>query len=407
MHILCRDKSDPSRDSSQPHVRAHATPVAATIVTSDYPLPLTPRCSVCHIRPFYPAQLHHLITHRATTSMSTVLKQTIGRTYLLHSSFSGARALSGKSGHSIDDIQKGFKGYFVHKNLMGLNPKLKPVGDLKGKTVFVSGGSRGIGLAIAVRAAQDGANVVIAAKTAEPHPNLPGTIFTAAAACEAAGAEKAMAIQMDLRDEASVESAFKMAAEEFGGIDILVNNASAIHIEPSETVDMKRYDLMHGINGRGTFLASKLAIPYLKKGNNAHILNLSPPLDSTLGNPIWFKLTGTAYITAKLSMSLQVLGLSAELRQNGIGVNGLWPRTTIATAAVQNMLGGDDMMDRSRTPEIMGDAAHAIFCSDAKRNTGQFWVDDEVMVGTGTHDLKKYRVNPEIEEHELIPDFFV
>ena len=312
------------------------------------------------------------------------------------------------AGHDVDALAASFKGYYVHKNMLMPDPKLKQTNDVKGKTAFISGGSRGIGLDIAKKLAAGGANVVLAAKTVEEQKNLPGTIFTAAEECNAlGGGGKAIPIQMDLRNEESVQAAFDKTIEEFGSLDILVNNASAIHIEPSETIDMKRYDLMHSINGRGTFLATKLAIPHLKKGENSHVLTLSPPLDSTLSVPNWFKLTGTAYITAKLQMSLQVVGMSAELREHGIGCNGLWPRTTIATAAVKNMLGGQKMIDKSRTPEIMGDAAYAIFCSDSKRNTGNFWVDDEVLVSVGTRDFSKYRVNQDTPEHELIPDFFV
>ena len=311
------------------------------------------------------------------------------------------------AGHDVDALAASFKGYYVQKNLLQPNPKLKQRHDVKGKTAFISGGSRGIGLDIAKKLAAAGANVVIAAKTVTEQPNLPGTIYTAAEECESLGGGKALPIQMDLRKEESVHAAFDETSSKFGSLDILVNNASAIHIEPSETIDMKRYDLMHSINGRGTFLATKLAIPYLKEGDNSHVLTLSPPLDSTLSVPNWFKLTGTAYITAKLQMSLQVVGMSAELREHGIACNGLWPRTTIATAAVKNMLGGEKMIAKSRTPEIMGDAAHAIFCSDSTRNTGNFWVDDEVLVSVGVRDFTKYRVNPDTPEHELIPDFFV
>jgi citronellol/citronellal dehydrogenase len=311
------------------------------------------------------------------------------------------------AGHSVDELAASFRGYYVHKNLLTPNPKLKQTKDVKGKTAFISGGSRGIGLDIAKKLCAAGANVVLAAKTVEPQKNLPGTIFTAAKECEELGGGKALPIQMDLRNEENVQAAYDKTIEEFGSLDILVNNASAIHIESSETIDMKRYDLMHSINGRGTFLATKLAIPHLKKGENSHVLTLAPPLDATLSVPNWFKLTGTAYITAKLQMSLQVVGMSAELREHGIGCNGLWPRTTIATAAVKNMLGGQEMIDKSRTPEIMGDAAHAIFCSDSTKNTGNFWVDDEVLVNVGVRDLSKYRVNQDTPEHELIPDFFV
>lgn len=277
-----------------------------------------------------------------------------------------------------------YKGYYVQKSL-GLNesnPKLKKATkDLKGKTVFISGGSRGIGLAIALRAARDGANVAIAAKTVDPHPTLDGTIYTAAKKCEEVGG-KALAIQCNIQDESSVESAINKTIDEFGGLDILINSASAIHIQPSESITMKRYDLMHSINSRGTFMTTKYAIPHLKQSKNAHILTLAPPMDA-LSQPRWFTMAGTAYTTAKFAMSLQVLGFCAELAGNNIAVNGLWPRTTIATAAVKNILGGDDMMQYSRTPDIMSDAAHVILCSNSKVNTGNFWIDDEVLVGSG------------------------
>lgn len=230
----------------------------------------------------------------------------------------------------------------------------------------------------------------------------------------------------NIQNEDNVRDAIQQAVNKFGGIDILVNSASAIHIEPSENISMKRYDLMHSINGRGTFLVSKYAIPYLKKSSNGHIITMAPPIQ-TVDQPHWFRQAGTAYTSAKLQMSLQVIGLSAELCGNHlpnsthVGVNGLWPRTTIATAAIQNILGDDNMMRRSRSAEIMADAAYAIMCSDNKRNTGNFWIDDEVMVGTGlcwfilllsylsvgAVDLSKYRIDPNLAEHELCPDLFV
>jgi citronellol/citronellal dehydrogenase len=232
----------------------------------------------------------------------------------------------------------------------------------------------------------------------------------------------------NIQNEENVKEAIEKSVERFGGIDVLVNCASAIHIQGSEAISMKRYDLMHSINGRGTFLVSKYAIPHLKKSSNGHIITLAPPIH-TVDHPNWFRQAGTAYTTAKLQMSLQVIGLSAELRGNGkspehVAVNGLWPRTTIATAAVQNILGGDDMMRRSRTAEIMADAAYVLMCSDSRRNTGNFWIDDEVMVGTGSShhhspplspscttvgavDLSKYRVDQSLPEHDLCPDLFV
>jgi citronellol/citronellal dehydrogenase len=271
--------------------------------------------------------------------------------------------------------------------------------NLAGKTLFVTGGSRGIGLAIALRAARDGANIAIAAKTAEPHPKLEGTIHSAAEAIEKAGG-KALPMQVDIREDAAVEAALAATAERFGGIDIIVNNASAIHLAPTATIEMKRFDLMHQINARGSFLVSKLAIPYLMKAANPHILMLSPPLDM---QEKWFA-PHTAYSMAKFGMSLVVLGLAGELRKAGIAVNALWPRTTIATAAVRNLLGGDAMIRASRKPEIMGDAAHAIFIKPAREFTGRFLIDDTFLSGEGIRDFEHYRVDPSVK---LQPDFFV
>jgi citronellol/citronellal dehydrogenase len=270
---------------------------------------------------------------------------------------------------------------------------------LKGKTLFVSGGSRGIGLAIAVRAARDGANVAIAAKTAEPHPKLKGTIYSAAEEIRAAGG-KALPVLCDIRDEGQVIAAIDQTVAEFGGIDICVNNASAISLTDSQGTDMKRFDLMMGINTRGTFMVSKYCIPHLKKAPNPHILMLSPPLDL---QPKWFQ-HSTAYTLAKFGMSLCVLGLSAELKSAGVAVNALWPRTTIATAAVGNLLGGDAMMRASRTPEIMGDAAYTIFTRSAREFTGQFCIDDKVLFDSGVRDFEPYRVDPTVA---LMSDFFV
>jgi citronellol/citronellal dehydrogenase len=270
---------------------------------------------------------------------------------------------------------------------------------LKGKTLFITGASRGIGLAIALRAARDGANIAIAAKTAEPHPKLEGTIYTAAKEIEAAGG-KALPIACDIRFEDQVQAAVDQTASAFGGIDICVNNASAISLTPSTATDMKRYDLMHGINARGTFLVSKTCIPYLKKGANPHILMLSPPLDM---NVKWFA-PHVAYSMAKFNMSIIALGLSGELKGDGIAVNTLWPRTTIATAAVKNLLGGDALMRMSRTPEIMGDAAHVILTQDSKAFTGRFSIDDTLLYEHGVKDFDRYRVDP---ASDLAPDFFV
>jgi citronellol/citronellal dehydrogenase len=272
-------------------------------------------------------------------------------------------------------------------------------GTLGGKTLFITGASRGIGLAIALRAARDGANIAIAAKTAEPTPKLEGTIYTAAREVEAAGG-KALPLVCDIRFEDQVQAAVTKTVETFGGIDICVNNASAISLTPSTATEMKRYDLMHGINARGTFLASKTCIPHLEKAANPHILMLSPPLDMA---PKWFA-PHVAYSMAKFNMSIIALGLSGELKGKGIAANTLWPRTTIATAAVKNLLGGDELMRRSRTPEIMGDAAHLILTQDAKTFTGRFCIDDTLLYEHGVRDFEKYRVDKSVE---LAPDFFV
>ena len=271
--------------------------------------------------------------------------------------------------------------------------------SLKGKTLFITGGSRGIGLAIALRAAADGANIAIAAKTVEPHPKLEGTIFTAAKEIEAAGG-KALPLACDIRFEEQVQAAVEQTVKTFGGLDICVNNASAISLTHAVATDMKRYDLMHGINARGTFLVSKTCIPHLKKAANPHILMLSPPLDM---DPKWFA-PHVAYTMAKFNMSIVALGLSGELKGDGIAVNTLWPRTTIATAAVKNLLGGDALMRMSRRPEIMGDAAHLIFTQDAKTFTGRFCIDDTLLYEHGARDFEKYRVDPATD---LAPDFFV
>jgi citronellol/citronellal dehydrogenase len=270
---------------------------------------------------------------------------------------------------------------------------------LAGKTLFITGASRGIGLAIGLRAARDGANVVIAAKTAEPHPKLQGTIYTAAEEIEKAGG-KALPLVVDVRDEDAVAAAVGKAVETFGGLDIVVNNASAIQLTPTTQTDMKRFDLMHQINTRGTYMVSKYAIPHLAKAVNPHILMLSPPLDM---KEKWFA-PHLAYSMAKFGMSLVVLGLAGELRQQGIAVNALWPRTTIATAAVQNLLGGDSLMRASRTPEIIADAAYCIFSKPSKSFTGHFLIDDTFLAGEGVTDFDRYRVDP---SQRLFVDFFV
>jgi citronellol/citronellal dehydrogenase len=270
---------------------------------------------------------------------------------------------------------------------------------LAGKTLFITGASRGIGLAIALKAARDGANVVIAAKTAEPHPKLPGTIHTAASEIEAAGG-RALPLVVDVRDEEGVKAAIVRSVETFGGIDIVVNNASAISLTPTTQTEMKRFDLMHQINTRGTFMVSKYAIPHLERAENPHILMLSPPLDL---KERWFA-PHLAYSIAKYGMSLCVLGLAGELRDRGIAVNALWPRTTIATSAVQNLLGGDAIIRASRTPEIIADAAHRVFLKPARTFTGNFLIDDTFLAEEGITDFSRYRVDPSVP---LQPDFFV
>src|SRR6187401_9118 len=261
--------------------------------------------------------------------------------------------------------------------------------SLKGKTLFITGASRGIGLAIALKAARDGANITVAAKTETPHPKLPGTIHSAAEEIEKAGG-KALPLVVDVREEETVKKALDQTAAHFGGIDIVVNNASAIQLTPVAQNDMRRFDLMHQINARGTFMVSKHAIPHLLKAENPHILMLSPPLDM---KEKWFA-GHTAYSIAKFGMSLVVLGLAGELRPKGIAVNALWPRTTIATSAIKNLLGGDRVMTMSRTPEIVADAAYAIFLKPAKSFTGHFLIDDSFLAGEGITDFEPYRAMP-------------
>ncbi|XP_058064571.1 hydroxysteroid dehydrogenase-like protein 2 [Anopheles bellator] len=273
-------------------------------------------------------------------------------------------------------------------------------GKLAGRTLFITGASRGIGKAIALRAAQDGANVVVAAKTADPHPKLPGTIYTAAKEIEAAGG-KALPCVVDVRDEAAVRTAVQNAVAKFGGIDIVVNNASAIALTPTEQTDMKRYDLMHQINSRGTFLVSKECIPYLRKSNHAHILNISPPLNMA---PHWFS-NHVAYTMAKYGMSMCVLGMAKELEAANIAVNALWPRTAIHTAAME-MLTGKESDQFSRKPEIMADAAYAILSKEPRHQTGKFLIDDEVLQAEGITDIKQYACVP-ANADKLMPDFFL
>jgi citronellol/citronellal dehydrogenase len=273
---------------------------------------------------------------------------------------------------------------------------------LAGKRIFITGGSRGIGLAIGLRAAADGASIAIAAKTSDPNPKLPGTIHTAAAEIEAAGG-KALAIQCDLRDELQIEAAVSQAAEAFGGIDILINNASAINLTRTDATPAKRFDLMFDVNVRGTFLTSQAALPHLRKsgaeGRNPHILNLSPPLSM---KPIWFK-NHVAYTMAKYGMSMCVLGMAEEFKRDGIAVNALWPRTVIDTAALQMIPGIDALAGRK--PEILADAAYIIFNRPAAECTGNFFVDDELLASEGITDLEKYSVTPGTKD--FLYDFFL
>ena len=271
--------------------------------------------------------------------------------------------------------------------------------SLKNRTLFVSGASRGIGLAIAKRAAKDGANIILAAKTAEPHPKLPGTIYTAAEEIIEEGGQ-ALPVICDIRDEENVRNAVNKGIDEFGGIDICVNNASAIQLTGTLQTDMKRYDLMNQINSRGTFLVSKVCLPHLLNSDNPHILNLSPPLDM---DPKWFG-PHVAYTMAKFGMSLCVLGMAEEFKEEGVAVNALWPRTAVATAAIKNALGGDSVMNISRSPEIMADAAYVILTKDSREFTGNFCIDDNLLADNGVTDFSQYA---EVPFSELAPDFFV
>jgi citronellol/citronellal dehydrogenase len=264
--------------------------------------------------------------------------------------------------------------------------------DLAGKTIVMSGGSRGIGLAIALRAARDGANVALLAKTDQPHPRLKGTIHSAAQEIEAAGGH-ALPIVGDVRNDDAVCDAVERAAERFGGIDIVVNNASAIDVSPSTTIAMKRYDLMQDVNTRGTFLLSRTCVPYLREAENPHVLTLSPPLSL---DPKWYG-PHLAYTLAKFGMSMCTLGMSVEHAEAGIAFNSLWPRTIIATAAVQNLLGGDAAMARSRRPEIVADAAHHILTRPARTTTGNYFIDDEVLAQAGVTDLSPYAYVPDAD----------
>jgi citronellol/citronellal dehydrogenase len=271
---------------------------------------------------------------------------------------------------------------------------------LAGKTMLISGASRGIGLAIAKRIAADGGNVALVAKTAEPHPKLQGTVYTAAEEIEAAGGH-ALPIVGDVRDEDSVLGAVAQTVEKFGGIDICVNNASAINLVGTENLEMKRYDLMQDINTRGTFLFSKACLPHLREAENPHVLTLSPPIDQ-ITKAEWFK-DFPAYAIAKFGMSLCTLGMAEEFKEAGIAFNSLWPRTIIATAAIENVAGGPEAMKKARKPDIMADAAYEVFTRPSRECTGNFFIDDELVTG----DVGRYRVDPSGSEADLVPDFFV
>jgi citronellol/citronellal dehydrogenase len=271
--------------------------------------------------------------------------------------------------------------------------------SLANKTLFITGASRGIGLAIGLRAARDGANVAIAAKTARPHPKLPGTVYAAAEEIEKAGG-RALPLVCDIRFEDQVNAAVEQTLAKFGGLDICVNNASAIQLTGTLATDMKRFDLMHGINARGTYMVSRACIPHLKRSPNPHVLMLSPPLDM---NAKWFR-NHTAYTMAKYGMSLCVLGMAAEFADDGIAFNALWPRTGIATAAIRNALAGDEGMKHCRTPDILADAAHMIFEKPSREFTGNFLIDDTFLAANGVTDFDRYRVDP---SKNLMPDFFV
>ncbi len=273
--------------------------------------------------------------------------------------------------------------------------------SLKGKTLFITGASRGIGKAIALKAAADGANIALFAKTTEPHPKLPGTIYTAAEEVRDAGGTPLVCVG-DIRHEEQLKAAIDQTVETFGGIDILVNNASAIALTGTEATSMKSYDLMHQINSRGTFMASKLCLPHLRQSDNPHILNLAPPLNMA---PHWFG-RHVAYTMAKYGMSLCVLGMADEYK-NKVAVNALWPKTVINTAAVQNQLGGVPAVQAARQPSIMADAAYAILTRPVAAASGHFFIDEEILRDSGVSDFSPYRVDPTLEDNQLLPDFFL
>ncbi len=273
-------------------------------------------------------------------------------------------------------------------------------GSLESRTLFISGGSRGIGLAIALRAARDGANVALIAKTAEPHPRLEGTVFTAAEQIEEAGGS-ALPIVGDIRDEGQVFAAVEQTMQRFGGIDVCVNNASAINLAGTEALEMKRYDLMQDINTRGTFVVSKACVPHLKQSANPHVITLSPPLNM---DPRWLK-GHVGYTLAKYGMSMCTIGMAEEFRDDGIAFNALWPRTIIATAAVQNLLGGEEAMARSRKPELVADAAHAIATRPSRECTGNLFLAEDVLAEEGITDMNVYTYGD--ESADPLPDLFV
>ncbi len=273
---------------------------------------------------------------------------------------------------------------------------------LRGKTLFITGASRGVGLAIALRAARDGANIAIAAKTVRPHPKLPGTIYSAAEAIEEAGG-RGLPLATDIREQAEVERAVAATVDRFGGIDILVNNASAIALAGTLELPMKRYDLMHQVNARGAYLCSRTCLPHLLEAENPHVLTLSPPLNL---DPRWFR-DHVAYTMAKYGMSLCMLGMAEEFRDRGVACNALWPRTLLKTAAVDNLLGGERVSSRGRHPEIVADAAHVIFSRPASECTGNFFIDEAVLQEAGVQDFSRYRVDPSSSEEALLPDLFI
>ena len=274
--------------------------------------------------------------------------------------------------------------------------------QLAGRTIVITGASRGIGHAIALRLAEDGANIVVLGKTTEPHPTLPGTIYTAAADVERAGGQ-ALAVATDVRDEAQVDAAVEAAVKRFGGIDVLVNNASAISLTGTLDTPMKRFDLMHQVNARATFMCTQKALPHLLKGQNPHVLNISPPLHSTL-TPRWFA-PHTAYTMAKYGMSLCVIGMAEEFRKQGVAVNALWPRTAIDTEAIR-LISGEESRRRTRSPRIMADAAYWILTQPSRTITGRFYVDDELLRNAGVKDFSPYRKEG-VREEDLTPDFFL